>query len=330
MSSPIDPSTDPYSYLGFIPNPNNGSITRIPNFIATSPPSQDHGNPFSALSKDIPINQENKTWARIYIPKSTPGTKMPLFIYFHGGGFVSCSADSLFFQKFCSDLTSEIPAVLVSVDYRNAPEHRLPAAYDDCTEALRWIEAVEDEWLTEYADFSECLLMGTSAGGNIAYHVGLRAALTTDEWSNITIRGLILHQPFFGGVNRTQSEIRMVKDKVLPLPVTDLLWDLALPVGVDRDHQYCNLETRSSYYSDDVFEMVKGLGWKFVVSGCDGDPLVDRQKQLVEMLKGKGIDVVGDFHDGGFHGIELSNDSRANVFYRVVKGFVLSFLNSRL
>ncbi|KAL7107221.1 hypothetical protein ACP275_06G040600 [Erythranthe tilingii] len=319
----IDPNIDPYGYLG-ITQKSDGSITRRPEFLATCPADSDSKSP--VLIKDIPINQQNNTWARLYLPApesgAAPATKLPLLVYYHGGGFILCSPASSMFHAFCSRLAAEIPALVVSVEYRLAPEHRLPAAYDDSTEALDWIRTAADEWLTDQADFSNCFLMGTSAGGNIAYHVGLREVVTcVDQPNPLKIQGLILHQPFFGGVERTPSEIRLATDKVLPPLVADIMWDLALPVGVDRDHEYSN-PIRAVRL--EVLEKVKDQGLRLLVTGCDGDPLVDRQIELVKMLKDKGVDVVDKFSDGGFHGCEIFDDSKAIVLYAVLKKFVLN------
>ena len=77
-------------------------------------------------------------------------------------------------------------------------------------------------------------------GGNIAYHVGLRASTAVGDFEPLKIKGLILHHPFFGGSKRTESKLRLLNTPVLPLCNTDLMWKLALPIGVDRDHEYCN------------------------------------------------------------------------------------------
>ncbi|KAL8540196.1 hypothetical protein ACS0TY_001686 [Phlomoides rotata] len=322
-SDDVAPTPDPYALLGFIRNPN-GSITRVPDIFPTSPPSSHPADNLTpVLTKDIPVNPDHKTWARVYLPSSapqSPTTKLPLIVYFHGGGFVVCSAASSMFQKFCCDIAHRIPAVMVSVEYRKAPEHRLPAAYDDCLEALHWIKATDEEWLIKYADLSRCFLMGTSAGGNIAYNAGLRAVV--DQLTPLKIRGLILQAPFFSGVEWTPSEMRSVNDAVLNLRMNELMWELALPVGVDRDHSYSNPVRAPKY---EVLDKVKREGWKVLVTIYRGDPLVDRVVEFVKMLKDKGVDVVEMIGNGGFHGSDLMDDYEATIFYGVLKNFILAF-----
>ncbi|KAK0595349.1 hypothetical protein LWI29_005843 [Acer saccharum] len=90
--------------------------------------------------------------------------------------------------------------------------------------------------------------MGSSAGGNLAYNVALcAAAAEVDDHDHkhnnllpLKIRELILHHLAFGGVNRTGSEIRLLNDKILPACVSDLGWELSLPLGADCDYKYCN------------------------------------------------------------------------------------------
>ncbi|CAI9767637.1 unnamed protein product [Fraxinus pennsylvanica] len=322
MSNPIDPTVDPYGYLGMARNPD-GSVTRIVEIFPTTPACSNPSDSNPVLTKDIPVNESNKTWVRIFLPRkafdSDPAVKLPVIFYYHGGGLILLSADSTMFHEFCSKVAIEIPAVIVSTEYRLAPEHLLPAAYDDCMEALQWIKPTSDEWLTKYADFSKCYLMGSSAGGTIAYHIGLRAV--RDDLNPVKIIGLILHQPFFGGVKRTQSELRLVNDKVLPPCVTDIMWELALPTGVDRDHEYCNPMVG---IKSDVLEQIKDLGWKILITGFDGDPLIDRQIELAKVLKEKGLRVIDEFSEGGFHGYGIRDFSEANKLFGVLKNFITS------
>ncbi|CAL0303012.1 unnamed protein product [Lupinus luteus] len=84
-------------------------------------------------------------------------------------------------------------------------------------------------------------IVRNSAGATIAYQAGLNVAEEVDDFEPLKIRGLILRQPFFGGTKRSESELRLMNNKVMPLCVTDMMWDLALPIGANRDHEYCNL-----------------------------------------------------------------------------------------
>ena len=283
-----NPTMDPYQRLQIVLNPD-GTMTRLLK-IPETPPASDPSLGIPVLSKDIPINQSaNNTWVRLFLPRDAldnSPTKLPLVVNYHGGGFILLSAASSIFHDFCVNMATELRVIIASVEYRLAPEHRLPAAYDDAMEALHWIKTAQDDWLRKYADFSTCFIMGCSAGGSIAYHSGLCAAASADHPEPLKIRGLILQQPFFGGIPRTGSELTHINDPFLPPFVTDLMWELSLPIGVDRDHEYCNPTVGGG---SKTLEKIKVLGWRIFVSGCDGDPVFDRQVEFVKMLEQKGV-----------------------------------------
>ncbi|KAK7280030.1 hypothetical protein RJT34_25092 [Clitoria ternatea] len=313
-------SMDPYKALNIILNPN-GTLTRL-NPIPQSPPSPDPTLPTPALSKDLTINQSKHTWARIYLPHNalhnSPNSKLPLIVFYHGGGFILYSAASTYFHDFCVSLANNTRSVVVSVEYRLAPEHRLPAAFEDSVEALHWIKTSNDPWLTRHVDYSRCYLMGESAGGNIAYNAGLRAAAEVHQIKPLQIRGLVLIQPFFGGTKRTPSELRLAEDKTLPLPITDLMWNLSLPVGVDRDYEYSNPTVKGGAKA---LDQIRLLGWRCAVFGVEGDPLVDRERELVKLLEHKSVHVVGQFYEGGRHGIFIGDPSMSQKVFDLVKSF---------
>lgn len=98
---------------------------------------------------------------RLFRP-ATPGPH-PIIAYFHGGGWVLGSHDSD--DPFCRDLCVQSDAIVVSVDYRHAPEARFPAAVDDAFAAVHWI-AANVEALGGVA--SELVVAGWSAGANLA------------------------------------------------------------------------------------------------------------------------------------------------------------------
>lgn len=321
-----NPSMDPYQRLQIVLNAD-GTMTRLLK-VPETPPTSDPSLRSPVLSKDIPINQSNNTWVRLFLPREAfdnSPTKLPLVVLYHGGGFILFSAAASLCHDFCVNMAIELRVIIASVDYRLAPEHRLPAAYDDAVEALHWIKTAQDDWLRKYADFSSCFLMGSSAGGNIAYHAGLRAAKEVGHLEPLNIRGLILQQPFFGGIQRSGSELRLINDPFLPPCVSDLMWELSLPIGVDRDHEYCNPTVGGG---SKLIEKIKVLGWRIFVSGCDGDPLFDRQVELVKMLEQKCVQVVAHFGVGGCHGVEYFDPTKAMPWFRLVKDFISSCLDA--
>ncbi|XP_075487177.1 putative carboxylesterase 8 [Primulina tabacum] len=302
----------------------NGTLNReiqIPMVPAT--PSADSSNPPPiALSTDITLSYKSDAYVRLYIPLNPPkNKKLPIVIYLHGGDFVLFSLSTVIFHNFCNDIASQFPAVVVSVEYRLAPENRLPAAYDDALNALFWVQdqakgtTGRDPWM-EYGDFSRVFILGSSAGANIAYHVALRAL--DFNLRPLKIKGLLLNQAFFSGMQKTESEARLENDPYVALYVNYVLWSLALPKNVNRDHEFCNPISGGTYLGR-VFRLPR-----VYIKGDYGDPLVDRSVQLAQFLMSCRVPVTYRFNPGGFHGIELNNRTAAQELYDDMKKFVNS------
>jgi acetyl esterase len=104
---------------------------------------------------------------RIYYPRI--GSEMPVLVYYHGGGFVLGSLES--HDALLRNMAAAVDCVIVSVDYRLAPEHRFPAAVDDALEAVKWVHANAG---AIRVDPMRIAVGGDSAGGNLATVVALR------------------------------------------------------------------------------------------------------------------------------------------------------------
>jgi acetyl esterase/lipase len=119
----------------------------------------------NAGSHEVPV--------RIFLPKQ--GSSRRLLLFFHGGGWVLGSIDS--YTKMCAHLARAVSAVVVSVDYRLAPEYRFPAAPEDCYAAARELFLGKDLLNADplKVDNDDITIIGDSAGGNLAAAVSLMA-----------------------------------------------------------------------------------------------------------------------------------------------------------
>ncbi|KAF5951001.1 hypothetical protein HYC85_012994 [Camellia sinensis] len=183
---------------------NDGTVHRfinpphVPPSLSSTPSSKDItlSPPSSSSSSSNPLS------ARLYLPSSSPA-KLPILLCFHGGFFCVGSAFSAAHHRFASSLSSLSPSLLLSVDYRLAPEHPLPAAYHDAWTALQWLASHstglgDEHWLTLHADFNKIFIIGDSSGGNIAHYLAMKAGREGLP-NGVTISGVIVIHPFFWG-----------------------------------------------------------------------------------------------------------------------------------
>ncbi|CAH1450385.1 unnamed protein product [Lactuca virosa] len=194
-------------------------------------------------SKDVVISPETNLSARLYIPKTTtPDRKLPILIFFHGGGFIVESAASPIYHPTLNLITAESNVIIVSVNYRLAPEHPLPTGYNDSWDAIKWVATHTkgggpEPWLNDHGDFHKVFLAGDSAGANIAHNIAIRAG--SEPIEAINLEGVILLHPYFGGKDPIGSELG--KHKQLKV-YTDQFWNLANSSGSGLDDPWFNPE----------------------------------------------------------------------------------------
>ncbi|CAN6235180.1 unnamed protein product [Urochloa humidicola] len=211
----------------------SGRLER-PLIVPLVPPGLDAAT--GVESRDVPISPSS--FVRLYLPPGASddkkkNAKLPVVVYFHGGGFVMGSAASSVYHRFLNDLAAAVPAVAVSVDYRLAPEHALPAAYEDSLAALKWAlssSAAADPWLAAHGDRARVFLAGDSAGGNICHHLAMHPEVRAAAGG---VKGAVLIHPWFWGKDPVGGE----KEHRLRGPRngkrTKHLWEFMCPGAAD-------------------------------------------------------------------------------------------------
>ncbi|KAI3892278.1 hypothetical protein MKX03_030680 [Papaver bracteatum] len=288
---------------------NDGTINRrLINFINIT--AKLPSKPIDGIKiSDITVDPKRNLWFRLYTPTNVATTPLPVFVYFHGGGFAYMSADSKPFDTLCRRLSRENSAVVVSVNYRYSPEFKYPSQYEDGFDALKFIDKKQFTGFPDNADLSRCFIAGDSAGGNLSHHLAVRVAKTDDdELKQVKVVGLIGIQPFFGGQERTESEIKLKNGPALSLNRADWFWKAFLPPGSNRDHFACNVFGPNC--SEDISKLKKFPPTLVVVGKWD--LLQDWQRRLYI------VEFPNAFH--GFYA--LTEFPETPLLFKEVKKFV--------
>lgn len=230
---------------------------------------------------DIPI--------RIYHPKPGPSTDGPhsLIMLFHGGGWVVGDVDSE--DSTSRGLVNRVNAVLVSVDYRMAPEVRFPGAPEDCYAATVWAVEHADEL---GVDASNLAVAGTSAGGNLSAAVSLMAR----DRGGPNIKHQVLFCPVIDHNFDRPSCVSNAEGYGLTTEGMIWFWDQYLGPDGDGKNPYA-----SPIQADDL----SGLADATVIA-AEYDPLLDEAADYATALKAAGNDVTYNEYKGMTHGFNGS------------------------
>jgi acetyl esterase len=223
---------------------------------------------------DLPI--------RIYTPDADG--PLGIAVFFHGSGFVICDLDT--HDHECRVLANRAGVIVVSVDYRLAPEHQFPAAIEDGLAALEWAAAHCD---TLGADPARIALVGDSAGGDIAAVV---AQLARDAGGPPVAFQMLIY-PVTDLRGDTQSYIDNATG--YGLSAETMRWYVEQYVRTAADV----LDPRASPL---LASSLAGLPAAFVAV-CEYDPLRDEGKQYAHRMRDAGVDVILRRYDGAIHGI---------------------------
>lgn len=242
---------------------------------------------------DIPV--------RIYWPSEAKG--LPILMYYHGGGFVVGNLDS--HDTICRAITNKADTIVISVDYRLAPEHKFPAAPEDCYAATVW--AAENVSALG-GDATRVSIGGDSAGGNLAAVV----ALMLKERNGPSIAHQILLYPVTDNNLETKSYLDNAEGYFLTRDMMEWFWGHY--VEDDGSHPHA-----SPLRADDLSGLPRAL-----VITAQYDPLRDEGQAYAKRLVEAGVDVEQKEYPGMIHGfatmvgvLDQASESLAQIANRL-------------
>jgi acetyl esterase len=206
---------------------------------------------------------------RRYVPDTANGGCV---IYMHGGGFILGGLDS--HDDICCGIAHDAGVTVIAVDYRLAPEHVFPAAFDDCVAATGW---VFDNATRLEIDPCRIVLAGDSAGGNLA----AATCLARRDHGQAMPAGQVLIYPAFGGDRSRGSYLS--RRNAPGLTTADMDYYEQAYLGADaQDNRSCK------FFAPLLEENFDGLPPAFLVA-CEWDPLRDDCFDYAHCLRTTGI-----------------------------------------
>ncbi|BAT01643.1 probable carboxylesterase 2 [Oryza sativa Japonica Group] len=296
-----------------------GHIERLVRSTAAVAASHDDGTATSAAvrpatrdgvaTRDVVVDEDTGASARLFLPGGGgEGRRLPLVLYFHGGAFVTGSAFGRLFHRYAASLAARAGALVVSVEYRLAPEHPLPAAFADGWAALRWAASLADPWVARYADPTRLFLAGESAGATIAHNVAARAA--GPDGDDVDIEGVALLQPCFWGARWLPSEEAAAagwRDDEPPMLAPgrlDALWPYVTGGAAGND------DPRIDPPAEDVSSLPCR---RALVAVAEKDVLSERGRRYAAQLRGGGREVTLVESEGEDHCFHLYRPARPSA-----------------
>jgi len=229
--------------------------------------------------KNIPVKGGN-IHLRIYTPKMG-AAPFPVIVYYHGGGFVIADLDV--YDASAKGLAEQTGAIVVSVAYRLAPEHKFPAAHEDAFATYQW--TVQNASSMK-GDPKMIAVAGESAGGNLAANVSIMAR---DKGLQLPVHQLLVY-PVAGSDMNTESYQKNAAAKPLDKPM--MAWFVK---------NYLNNATESKDPRINLIAAnLKALPSTTIIT-AEIDPLMSEGELLAQKLKEAGVKVDSKNYDGVTH-----------------------------
>lgn len=241
------------------------TLIRSKNLLMPSLPE-----PVANINHILIPTEAGEVLARVYVPEGDG--PFPVIVYFHGGGWVIANLDV--YEPSCRRLCNAADSIVVSVAYRQAPEHKFPAAVDDAYAALQW---VLENAAALNGDPLKVAVAGESAGGNLATVVCLRAK---DEGGLMPVAQLLVY-PVTDSQMNSPSYTEQAEAKPLNAAMMQWFWGHYLNHMSDGEHAYA-----SPLRAPDL----TGLPPATVIT-AELDPLRDEGETYAQRLADAGVPV---------------------------------------
>lgn len=230
--------------------------------------------------RTYPGADQSQLPVRIYTPAGKG--PFPVIVYFHGGGWVIANLDV--YDSSPRALANASGAIVVSAEYRLAPEHKFPAAHDDAFAAYQW---AHDNAASFNGDPTRLAVAGESAGGNLAINTAIRAR---DEKATLPLYMLLVY-PVAGADMTTPSYVANANAKPLDKPAMEWFVANVFEAKSGAKDPRIDLVSRSDF---------QGLPPATVIT-AEIDPLRSEGQQLAKKLTAAGVTVDAADYTGVTH-----------------------------
>jgi acetyl esterase len=220
--------------------------------------------------------------ARLYRPEKSDDKVLPVVLYFHGGGWVIADIDA--YDGGARAISKQTGAIVISAHYRQAPEHKFPAAHDDAFAAYKW---VLDNATSFGGDPKRIAIMGESAGGNLAITTAIAAR---DAGLPLPLYQVLVY-PVAGIDMTTESYRENANAKPLNKAMMGWFMKHILPNGQAKQDSRLDIIGKAS---------LEGLPPATIIT-ADIDPLRSDGQMLAKKLKDAGIAVNVKNYEGVTH-----------------------------
>ncbi|KAF4471214.1 AB hydrolase superfamily [Fusarium albosuccineum] len=242
---------------------------------------------------DVPVRDNAPITLRTYRRTSNHDDALPLFVYMHGGGFVTGGLETD--DSTCRAIALELSIVVVNVKYRLAPEHKFPVGFEDSFDIIRWAASTDGQRKLN-TDLSKGFIVGgTSAGANFTAGI---AHLARDEGLSPKITGIV----FLAG-SFCHPDVRPEKylDRILSVDEINDAPGLTRK-SIDYFAGKYGAPPEDKRLSPLLFDSHAGIAKKAYFAICGWDPRRDEAVLLDQLLQEEGLSTKKHIYQGLPHG----------------------------